>query len=186
MIPIPSSRKLDLISQPSYGRTMTDQPLRSRSPTRRADCNLAASFDLIGDRWSLLIVRSALLGVRRFDDFCGDLEIPRTVLSARLKRLVDIGIMARQDYTTPGRRKRPEYLLTPMGAELRLPFLTMLVWADAWLANDRPPPLIIKRKSTGSAVSVGFLDEQGQSVEADDIAFAFADWALKRAEQTDQ
>lgn len=164
---------------------MTDRPFRSRSPIRPADCNLAASFELVGDRWSLLILRSAFFGVRRFDDFCGDLEIPRTVLSARLKRLVDNGIMRRQDYSVPGKRKRPEYLLTEMGEQLRLPFLAMVGWADSWLAKDRPPPLAITRQSTGDPVSVGFLDSQGRAVEAHDIAFGFADWAVERAAQSD-
>lgn len=164
---------------------MTDRPLRSRSPIRPADCNLAASFELVGDRWSLLILRSAFFGVRRFDDFCGDLDIPRTVLSARLKRLVDNGIMRRQDYSVPGKRKRPEYLLTAMGEELRLPFLAMVGWADTWLAEDQAPPLMIKRQSTGDQVLVGFQDTYGRAVEADDIAFSFADWAIERAAQSD-
>lgn len=164
---------------------MTDRPFRNRSPIRPADCNLAASFELVGDRWSLLILRSAFFGVRRFDDFCADLDIPRTVLSARLKRLVENGIMRRQDYSVPGKRKRPEYLLTPMGEQLRLPFLAMASWADSWLTKDRPPPLEIKRQSTGDPVSVGFLDRKGQVVENHDIAFSFADWALERAAQPD-
>jgi DNA-binding HxlR family transcriptional regulator len=175
---------LDLFSQPSYSCAMSDRPIRNRSPIRPADCNLAASFEMVGDRWSLLILRSAFFGVRRFDDFCADLEIPRTVLSARLKRLVEVGIMAQQDYIVPGKRKRTEYVLTSMGEELRLPLLAMVGWADAWLAETLPPPLMVKRKSTGSPVSVGFLDAQGQPVTDDDISFAFADWALERAAQS--
>src|SRR2546421_11809399 len=75
---------------------MTDAPLIRRSPVALRDCNLARSFELIGDRWTLLILRSALYGVRRFDDFQADLDVPRSVLSNRLAALVERGIMERR------------------------------------------------------------------------------------------
>ena len=59
---------------------MTDIPLKRRSPVSLRDCNLSKSFELIGDRWTLLILRSALYGLRRFDDFQADLDVPRSVL----------------------------------------------------------------------------------------------------------
>src|SRR5207237_3072576 len=74
---------------------MTDAPLLRRSPVARRHCNLAKSFELIGDRWTLLILRSALYGVRRFDDFQAELDVPRSVLSNRLASLVERGIMER-------------------------------------------------------------------------------------------
>ncbi len=160
---------------------MEIRPLRHRSPIRPADCNLAASFGLVGDKWSLLILRSALYGVRRFDDFCAELDIPRTVLSERLKRLVAAGIMIRQEYIVPGSRPRAEYLLTAMGEGLRLPFLAMTGWADKWLAKDQPPPFTLRRRSDGKAVSVGLLDEDGVPVAADDLAIDIAVWALDHA-----
>ena len=77
---------------------MTDVPLVRRSPVAARHCNLARSFELIGDRWTLLILRSALYGVRRFDDLQADLDIPRSVLSNRLAGLVETGIMERKEY----------------------------------------------------------------------------------------
>src|SRR5256885_15992714 len=82
---------------------MTDAPPIRRSPVAMRDCNLARSFELIGDRWTLLILRSALYGVRRFDDFQADLDLPRSVLSNRLAALVESGIMERRG--DPGKRR---------------------------------------------------------------------------------
>src|ERR1700761_7112755 len=108
---------------------MTDTSLVRRSPVRPCDCNLAKSFDLMCDRCSLMILRSALYGVRRFDDFQSELEIPRTVLSSRLAQLVEIGVMERRDYREDGQRTRVEYPLTKMGQSLSLPFTAMTDWS---------------------------------------------------------
>src|SRR5437868_12585637 len=101
---------------------MTDAPLIRRSPVAMRDCNLARSFELIGDRWTLLILRSALYGIRRFEDFQTDLDIPRSVLSNRLAGLVESGLMEKREYREKAQRTRIEYPLTKMGATLGLPF----------------------------------------------------------------
>jgi DNA-binding HxlR family transcriptional regulator len=143
-------------------------PVR-RSPVPAAKCNLARSFDIIGDRWSLLILRSALYGVRRFDDFRGDTGAPRSILSARLKKLIAAGLIKPREYQDEGQRKRNEYSLTPMGKSLALPFMAMTNWADAWLSR-KPPPLTLHSKSTGQAIRVAFVDEKGMAVRLDDNA----------------
>src|SRR3954465_8401532 len=117
---------------------MTDPPLIRRSPVAMRDCSLARSFELIGDRWTLLILRSAMYGVRRFDDFQAELDVPRSVLSARLAALVDAGIRERQEEREGGRRARIEYPLTDRGGELGLPFFAMTAWGDRWLAEGEP------------------------------------------------
>jgi DNA-binding HxlR family transcriptional regulator len=109
---------------------MTDPSPIRRSPVSRDDCNLAKAFELFGDRWTLLILRSALYGLRRFDDFHADLDVPRTVLSKRLAALVDNGVMERREYREAGQRTRVEYPLTKMGFGLGLPFMAMTAWAD--------------------------------------------------------
>ena len=150
---------------------------RHRSPVNISHCTLAASFDFLGDRWSLLILRSALFGVRRFDDFHAELGIPRTVLANRLKRLVAFGLMARNDYKQPGSRPRKEYLLTEMGLSLGMPFLAMRQWSDHWVGRDRTPPMTLLRKSDGSEVRIALVDEAGLIVPADDLTARFEDWA---------
>ena len=147
---------------------MTDSSLVRRSPVEVCDCNLAKSFELIGDHWSLMILRSALYGVRRFDDFQAELEIPRTVLSNRLASLLEIGVMERRDYREDGQRTRVEYPLTKMGQSLSLPFMAMTAWGDKWL-GDGISPLTLRSKSTGQKFSVALVDERGRRAKGSDI-----------------
>jgi DNA-binding HxlR family transcriptional regulator len=147
---------------------MTDTPPIRRSPVALRDCNLARSFELIGDRWTLLILRSALYGVRRFDDFQADLDVPRSVLSNRLAGLVESGIMERREYREKGQRARVEYLLTRMGRTLGLPFFAMTQWGDRWI-GERPSPFTLRSKASGQKLSAALVDEDGKLVQASDI-----------------
>ena len=145
-----------------------------RSPMPPQDCHLARAFDVIGDRWTLLALRSALYGVRRFDDFASELGAPRTVLADRLKHLTAAGLLARRDYREPGRRARPEYWLTPKGVELRLPFLALSQWGDLWLADDKPPPVAVRSRVTGEALRVALVDRAGREVAASEQKLALS------------
>jgi DNA-binding HxlR family transcriptional regulator len=147
---------------------MVDIPLKRRSPVSLRDCNLSKSFELIGDRWTLLILRSALYGLRRFDDFQADLDVPRSVLSNRLAGLVDSGIMERREYREGRQRARIEYPLTRMGQALGLPFMAMAAWGDKWL-GDGTSPLTLRSKSTGQRLSVALVDERGKRAIKSDI-----------------
>jgi DNA-binding HxlR family transcriptional regulator len=147
---------------------MTDIPLRRRSPVSLRDCNLSKSFELIGDRWTLLILRSALYGLRRFDDFQADLDVPRSVLSNRLAGLVETGIMKRREYREDHQRVRIEYPLTQMGQALGLPFMAIATWGDKWL-GDGSSPLTLRSKSTGQRLSVALIDEDGKRATKSDI-----------------
>lgn len=102
------------------------------------DCNLARSLELIGERWTLLIVRNALLGVKRFDGFLSNLEIARNVLANRLGRLVENGIMEKVPYQD--RPVRHEYRLTPMGRDLTCTVIALMQWGDRHLSSDLGPP----------------------------------------------
>ena len=147
---------------------MTDSPAVRRSPVKPCDCNLARSFELIGDRWTLLILRSALYGLRRFDDFHADIDIPRSVLSNRLAGLVESKIMERREYREEGQRARVEYPLTKMGRALGLPFFAMTQWSDKWL-GDGVSPLKLRSKASGGWLSVALVDERGKPVKGTDI-----------------
>jgi DNA-binding HxlR family transcriptional regulator len=146
---------------------MSDTPTR-RSPVAPCDCNLARSFELIGDRWSLLILRSALYGLRRFDDFQEELDIPRSVLSSRLAGLVEAGLLERRDYREEGQRARSEYPMTEMGRALALPFIAMTEWGDRWL-GDGTKPMTLRSKSSGQAVRVALVDELGKPIKPSDV-----------------
>jgi DNA-binding HxlR family transcriptional regulator len=147
---------------------VTDTPPVRRSPVAAHRCNLAKSFELIGDRWTLLILRSALYGVRRFDDFQADLDIPRSVLAHRLAGLAETGIMERREYRENRQRRRTEYPLTAMGRDLVLPFMAMTAWGDKWVGEGKAP-LSLRSKSSGQTLSVAFVDERGKAVKRSDI-----------------
>lgn len=147
---------------------MTDTPPIRRSPVPPTDCNLWKAFELIGDHWILVILRSALYGLRRFDDFQNELEIPRSVLSNRLARLVEGGLMEKREYREAGQRARIEYPLTKMGQSLGLSFTALTEWSDHWIGKGSGP-LSLRSKATGQKLTVALVDEQGKPVRKDDV-----------------
>lgn len=142
-------------------------PIVSRSPVPPSACNLAKAIELIGDRWTLLILRSALFGVRRFDAFQSELSIPRTVLSGRLKALVDTGVFEKNSYKVPGKRPRAEYVLTDMGESLRPVLIGLTQWGDRWLAENGAAPIGFTDSKTREPVRAAFVNLQGEEVSAD-------------------
>ena len=114
-----------------------------------------------------MILRSALYGVRRFEDFHDELAIPRTVLSGRLKRLVTDGLLEAKDYKEPSRRARKEYILTPRGEDLRPVLIALTQWGDRWL-GDGEPPISFTEKS-GTPVHAGFVGAGGREVALSEI-----------------
>ena len=107
-------------------------------PTTTSDETIAVVADLIGDKWSMLVLRDVFRGVRRFDGLCADLGMSRAVLTERLKRLVDAGVLTRVPYQE--RPVRYEYRLTPMGVELSPMLVALMRWGDRWLGAARPQP----------------------------------------------
>lgn len=139
-------------------------PRTSKSPVPIADCRLARTIDLIGDRWTLLILRSALYGVRRFDDFQAELGCPRTVLSGRLKALEEAGLLTRRTYREAGKRARDEYVLSECGAELQTSLIALTQWGDTWLAGEEPAPISFVHAASRQPVRAAFVDESGNEV----------------------
>ena len=92
------------------------------------NCSIARALEVVGDRWTLLVIRSAFEGVRRFDDFQDVLGIARNVLTARLNRLVEEGVLERVRYSE--RPPRDEYRLTAKGRELELARTALRRWGD--------------------------------------------------------
>ena len=100
-------------------------------------CSIARILDAIGDRWSLLIIRDAFYGVRRFDDFQRDLGVARNVLTDRLNKLIEKGVLERRQYEE--RPPRFEYRLTDRGRDLVGVVLVMMRWGDRWTSTGTPP-----------------------------------------------
>lgn len=99
-------------------------------------CSIRGALEAVGDSWTLMILREAIYGVRRFDDFARALGCGRGVLSERLKRLVAQGVLERQAYAQPGQRRRADYQLTRKGEDLFTVLLALGQWSERW---DPPP-----------------------------------------------
>jgi DNA-binding HxlR family transcriptional regulator len=107
---------------------------------KQLDCSLFRSMDVLGDRWTLMVLREAFMGVRRFTEMQRDLGVARNVLTDRLNFLVDAGVLERRQYQD--RPVRYEYRLTPMGRDLQPSLLALMQWGDKYLAPDGPPALV--------------------------------------------
>jgi DNA-binding HxlR family transcriptional regulator len=129
-------------------------------------CSVARSLELIGERWTILIVRDAFLGVRRFDDFQRSLGVARNVLQTRLERLVESGILERVRYQE--RPERFEYRLTEMGIDLWPVVVSLLAWGDRHLAPDGPPVVIEHRGCGGRMNDRRICEKCGALLEARD------------------
>lgn len=101
------------------------------------DCPVAHTLDVVGERWSLLILRDAFYGLSRFDDFQRNLGVARNILTDRLTKLVGSGVLEKVQYEE--RPPRFEYKLTPKGRDLLPVLLTMMHWGDKWSRDDAPP-----------------------------------------------
>jgi DNA-binding HxlR family transcriptional regulator len=111
--------------------------------TRLSDlhCSVARSVDVFGEWWTPLIVRDAFYGRTRFEDFQRSLGLARNVLTTRLERLVETGIMERRRYQE--RPPRDEYVLTDKGRDLFPVIAALLAWGDRWTAGEAGPPLLL-------------------------------------------
>jgi DNA-binding HxlR family transcriptional regulator len=128
-------------------------------------CSIAKSLEVIGERWSLLIVRDVLNGNRRFGEIQASLGVARNVLSARLQRLVDEGILERRAYQESP--PRHEYFLTQKGLDLWPALIALLHWGDRY--SPEPPPKIILHKECGGEVSErGICESCGKVLTARD------------------
>jgi DNA-binding HxlR family transcriptional regulator len=115
-------------------------------------CSMAATLEIIGERWTILIVRDIFLGVRRFDDLQRKLGVARNILQTRLERLVDHGILVKRPYQE--RPVRYEYRLTTKGADLWPVLVSLLQWGDRY-AIEGERPMILQHRGCG-----GELDDR--------------------------
>jgi DNA-binding HxlR family transcriptional regulator len=111
-------------------------------------CSIARTLGILGDRWTLLIIREAFSGVRRFDDFRKHLDVARNVLTDRLQRLVDAGVLVQQPYQD--NPPRSEYRLTEAGRDLQTVMIGLMQWGDRWLAGSKGAPLQLEHVGCGN------------------------------------
>jgi len=118
------------------------------------NCSIRATLEIVGEKWTLLVLREAFFGVRRFADFHRGLACARNILSARLKTLVDEGILAREPYREPGSRLRYEYRLTEKGLDLFPVLIALMQWGDRWSAGADGPAVRLEHRDCGREVGV--------------------------------
>ena len=141
-------------------------------------CSITRPLTVLGDRWTLLIVKQAFAGVRRFEDFHTSLGISRSRLTDRLDRLVEHGILVREPYRDG--RTRYEYRLTRMGIELSPILVALMQWGDRWLSEDGAPTLLV-HEACGTEVDLGFhcftCERDFGPTERADLPFTVSDGA---------
>jgi DNA-binding HxlR family transcriptional regulator len=104
-------------------------------------CTIGRAMEILGEKWTVVVLREVFNGIRRFDDMRQRTGIPRQVLTNRLGSLVDNGLLRREPYQEPGARARHEYRLTEQGFDLYPMFVALAAWGDRYLADPEGPPL---------------------------------------------
>jgi DNA-binding HxlR family transcriptional regulator len=129
----------------------------------RNQCSIARSLAILGDRWTLMVLRQSFAGVKRFDEFQRTLGIARNVLAERLQRLVGEGILERRQYQD--RPARHEYKLTAKGRDLYPVIVSLMEWGDRYNAPDGPP-LVLVHKRCGHETTPHFVcSECGEPID---------------------
>jgi DNA-binding HxlR family transcriptional regulator len=146
---------------------------------QRENCSIARSLEILGDWWTLLVVREAFLGTRRFADFEAHLDISKNILTRRLDHLTTHGVLERVDAGVHGTRF--EYVLTAMGKDLITLMTALRQWGDRWIFGAGGEPLIVADRRTGRPIPpVRVLGEDGQPLRARDLALRPGPGASKR------
>jgi DNA-binding HxlR family transcriptional regulator len=128
-------------------------------------CSIARALEVVGERWTLLIIRDVFLGLRRFDELQRSLGIARNVLTDRLNKLVDEGVLERSLYSE--RPPRHEYQLTPKGRELNVALAGLRQWGDKYL-NDKPPR-VLRRKGDRKPVVAALVPKGTDVLRPDEV-----------------
>ncbi|MFG1697584.1 winged helix-turn-helix transcriptional regulator [Nonomuraea sp. NPDC049309] len=130
----------------------------------RDDCSIERTLEIVGEKWTFLVLREAFNGVRRFADMQAMTGAPRQVLSARLARLVSEGLLRKVPYREPGQRQRAEYRLTDKGRDLYPLLVALMHWGDKYLAGEDGPPVVLTHRDCGAPIELRFRCAEGHEV----------------------
>lgn len=139
------------------------------TPADFAQCSIAATLSLVGEKWTILILRDVFSGVQRFDDFLERLQCSPAVLSARLKTLTEAGLLRKVSYKEPGERERFAYRPTRAAVELLPVIVGLMQWGDAHMKPEGQGPAEIRSRTNGQKVKAALVDETGQQVSPSDM-----------------
>ncbi|UCB55275.1 MAG: helix-turn-helix transcriptional regulator [Thiotrichales bacterium] len=140
-----------------------------RNKLDNLNCSIANALDLIGEWWTLLILREAFFGSRRFEDFQQHLGIARNILTTRLRKLCDSGVLERVPVREGARRH--EYRLTQMGRDLLPTLIALTQWGDRWLHTRSGAPVKFVERASGEPIAnVTVQTRDGRALEPRDLA----------------
>ncbi len=128
---------------PATDASTPAKPTRARTPQPRPaprECSIARTLDVVGEKWSLLALREVFFRERRFEQIVANTGAPRDILTSRLRKLTEAGVLERVQYSE--RPPRYEYRLTQAGKDLQPVLLTLMHWGDRYLADSQPPPAV--------------------------------------------
>jgi DNA-binding HxlR family transcriptional regulator len=131
------------------------------------NCSVATSLELIGERWTMLVVREVFLGNRRFDEMTARLNIARNVLTTRLARLVEEGVLEKVRYQE--RPERFEYRLTDKGIDLWPIMVSLIQYGDRYYAPDGPPMILRHKGCAGQVDAHRICSACGERLTARDV-----------------
>src|SRR4051812_20970134 len=134
-------------------------------------CSIARTLGVVGTRSAFLLLREAFYGARRFDDFAARAGISEPVAAARLRELVEAGLLEREDYREPGQRTRRAYRLTEKGADLFPVLVALMQWGDRWL-DDRGGPVELLHRDCGEPVTLALRCAAGHEVSSEELDLA--------------
>jgi len=130
------------------------------------NCSIGAAVGIIGERPTFLVLREAFNGVRRFDDIQRRTGMPRQVLSDRLARLVDEGLLRKGPYRDSGQRRRDEYRLTDKGLDLYPVLVALMAWGDRYAAGPAGPQVLLRHRDCGEPVELQLSCRAGHVVDS--------------------
>ena len=119
-----------------------------KNPRSKMTCSVARATEVVGERWTMLVLREAFQGVTRFDVFEKNLGIAPNILAARLRKLVAAGVLETAPVQDGGRRL--EYRMTAMGRDFFPAYVALMQWGDRWLASKVGPPVILEDRQAGA------------------------------------
>ena len=144
----------------------TEAPARPIALAWSAEnCTIGRAMEIIGEKWSILVLREVFMGIRRFEDMRVRTNIPRQVLTNRLATLVEHGLLRRVPYQEPGARSRDEYRLTDKGLDLYPVLAALLEWGDRYLGDPDGPSVTFTHHDCGEPVQVELRCGLGHQLE---------------------
>ena len=131
-----------------------------------ANCAIGAAVSAIGEKWTFLVLREVFNGVRRFDDMRRRTQAPRQILSDRLSRLVNDGMLRRVRYQEDGQRSRHEYRLTAKGMDLYPVFVALMEWGDRYATGPAGSQVSLTHRDCGEPVQLKLTCEAGHQLDS--------------------